>query len=178
MNSIPKLIIALLLLLIMQPAHAGPWDDFGASFQTFLNKMDKMKSTVKKEYAIDQLSKLHRDLYTLEKHLQYLVLMVENPGMIDNNLRQSIKALRSKANAARTKIKRIGKKVRRLSRQASKLQKMIYRLTYSKKIWPSNIRKADIPDYHLEHYLLSEGKNAFQKTHNARKALETFLKTH
>jgi len=178
MQSFVKAITPLFFLLYLQTANAASWENFGTEFQSFLTKMDNMKGTVQKEYAVDQLSKLHRDLYAFEKHQQYLIVMIENPGMIDNNLSPSLKALRSKANAARAKIKRIGKKVKSLSKQASKLQKMIYRLTYSKKNWPSNIKKADIPDYHLDHYLLTEGKTAFQKTHNARKALEEFLKTH
>jgi len=178
MHLLIRSITTLFLLLIMQIAHAGPWEDFGSEFQSFLTKMDDMKGTVKKEFAVDQLSQLHKDLFALEKQLQYLVLMVENPGMIDNNLSSSRKALRKKADSVRTIIKRIGKKVPSLSKQTRKLQKLLYKSTYSKKIWPTKIRKADIPDYHLEHYLLTEGKSAFQITHNARKALEEFLKTH
>lgn len=173
-----KLIISLLILLLTQTVHAGPWQNFGTEFQSFLTKMDNMKGTAQKEYAIDQLSKLHRDIYLIERHQQYLILMIENPGMIDINLSASIKALRIKANAARGKLKKIGKKVSVLSKQANKLQKQLYRSAHSKKVWPSSIKKQDIPDYHLEHYLLTEGKSAYQITHNSRKELEEFLRTH
>jgi len=178
MHNFLKLIISLSILLLTPTAHAGPWQNFGAEFQSFLTKMDDLKGTAQKEYAIDQLSKLHRDIYSIERHQQYLILMIENPGMIDINLSASIKALRIKANAARSKLKKIGKKVSMLSKQTNKLQKQLYRSAYSKKVWPSKIRKVDIPDYHLEHYLLTEGKSAYQITHNTRKELETFLKTH
>ena len=168
----------LLLILLSQPVQANAWDDFGDSFQQFLTKLDDMRSTAEKEYTIDQLAKFHSDLFFIEKKQQYLILMIENPGMIDNNLTPSLKALRQKTNAARYKLKNIGKKVYSLSKDIKKLRTQLYRLTHSKKYWPSKIKKQDIPDYHLEHYLLTEGKSAFQITRNSRKALENFLNTH
>jgi len=171
-------ITCLLLFLLSQPGHANAWDDFGDSFQKFLAKLDDMRTTAEKEYTIDQLARFHNDLYFIEKKQQYLILMIENPGMIDNNLSPSLKALRQKTNAARYKLKKIGKKVLALSKDVKSLRSQLYRLTHSKKHWPSSIRKQDIPDYHLDHYLLTEGKSAFQITHNSRKALENFLKTH
>ncbi|MDH5394070.1 MAG: hypothetical protein OEY11_12850 [Gammaproteobacteria bacterium] len=173
-----KLVTSLILLFFIQTANAQSWKDFGAVFQVFLEKLDTVKVSSGKEYSVDQLSKLHRDLYALEKDQQYLVIMMETPGMIDNNLQVSLEGLRSKSNAVRTKIKRIGRKLSALSKQSSKLQKMLYRLTYSKKFWPSKMRKVDMPDYHLQHFILTEGRNAYQVTHNARKDLEEFLKTH
>ena len=168
----------LLLLLICQPAHADTWDDFGDSFQQFIKKLDNMNTTAEREYTVDQLAKFHSDLYFIERKQQYLILMIENPGMIDNNLSVSLKALRQKANAARYKLKKISKKVLTLSQDIKKLRKQLYRSTHSKKSWPSKIRKHDIPDYHLEHYLLTEGRNAVEVTHRCRKILEEFLKTH
>ncbi|MCK4710675.1 MAG: hypothetical protein KAU21_18825, partial [Gammaproteobacteria bacterium] len=148
-----------------QTANAGSWQDFGKTFQLFLKKINNTHQNTGKEYTIDQLSQFHSDLYAIERHQRYLILMIENPGMIDINLTTSITALRKRANAARNKLKRIGNKVSTLSSEVKKLRKQLYRSTHSKKVWPSNIRKVDIPDYHLEHYLLTEGKNAFQITH-------------
>jgi len=178
MHTFIKLITSLLFLLSFQTASAGPWQDFGETFNLFLQKLDNLKTTAEKEHTIDQLARFHSDLYFIEKKQQYLILMIENPGMIDNNLAASLKALRKKTNAARYKLNKIGKKVLSLSKDVKSLRSQLYRLTHSKKYWPSKIKKRDIPDYHLEHYLLTEGKSAFQITHNSRKALETFLKTH
>ena len=178
MRAFCKLFISLLILLMTQTAHAGPWQNFSTEFKVFLSKVDNMQGTAQKEYAIDQLSKLHHDIYLIEKHQQYLLLLIENPGMVDINLSASIKALRIKSNSARSKLKRIRKKVPALSKQANRLQKQLYRSAYSKKVWPSNIKKQHIPDYHMEHYLLSEGKDAFQAMFDSRKLLQEFLKTH
>lgn len=178
MKTLRHLASILLVLLPIQPVTAGPWEDFGKTFGLFIQQLDGMQTTAKKEYTIDQLSRLHKDLFQLEKKQEYLILMLEKPGMIDNNLSSSIFALRKRANAARGKIKRIGKKVPSLSKQTNKLQKQLYRSTHSKKSWPSSIKKYDIPDYHLDHYLLTEGKNSLQITHDSRKALEKFLTTH
>jgi len=173
-----KLFISLLIILFAHTGHAGPWQNFSTEFKPFLSKVDSMKGTAQKEYAVDQLSKLHRDIYLIEQHHKYLLLLIENPGMIDRNLSTSIKALRIKSNSARSKLKKIGKKASALSKQANKLQKQLYQSSYSKKIWPSNIKKQHIPDYHMEHYLLTEGKNAYQSILNSRQSLEEFLRTH
>lgn len=167
-----------LLFLLTQPLYAGTWNDLAQSFQQFITKLDNMPSSAEKEYAIDQLARLHSDLYFLEKKQQYLIIMIENPGMIDNNLAASLKSIRQKTNAARYKLKKVGKKLLALSRDIKKIRSQLYRSAHSKKLWPSKIRKQDIPDYHLEHYLLSEGRNAAQATHRCRKTLEEFLKKH
>ena len=178
MHSLIKILTSLLLLLCIQTVNAGPWQDFGETFQSFIKKANSINKAIEKEYTTDQLSKFHSDLYSMQRHHEYMILMIQNPGMIDNNLSTSISALRKKANAGRNKLKRIGKKVPSLSKDIKKLRTQLYRSTHSKKIWPSRIRIQDIPDYHLEHYLLTEGKSALEITRASRKTLEAFLKNH
>ena len=167
-------IIILLLIFTSAPVYAGPWEDFEQSFSSFMARLMEFGEEAESQYVHDQLIMLHRDLYLIERNKQYLILMMERPGLLDANVSEVLNDLKEQTENARSRLRGIGDRVARSSSDASRLEHQLSEALNSRKYWLWRIDVNDIQRGNLNQ-LLEEGRNAVKAVHESRRELEAYL---
>jgi len=175
MRTLIKFVGAVMLLgMSSHPVSAGPWAGFPQDFIALMRSVATIGDEAAKDYVLGQLTKLHRDLYLIERDKQYLIQLMERPGLVDENVSEVLKDLKDTTEHARERLKGIGDRVARLSADASRLETHLNEALTSRKYWLSRINVNDPRDSNLDQ-LLAEGRTAIKAVHDSRIELERFL---
>ena len=175
MRTLANFVAAMMLLgLSSHSVTAGPWEDFERSFSAFMARLATVGDEAAREYVLDQLTKLHRDLFLIERNKQYLILGLERPGLVDENISEVLEDLKDRTKDARERLQGIGDRVARLSSDASKLENQLNEALRSRKYWLFRINVTDLQNSNLRQ-LLTEGRAAVKAVHDSRIELEGFL---
>lgn len=168
-----KCIVILLLMSFSANSVAGPWEDFKDEFKGLMENLTTFGEEAERDYTLDQLAKLHRDLFKIERSKEDLVFILKNPDIYSENFEDTLADARESTESARDRLKDLGDKVARLSESASVIEQILSETLRERKAWLS---KVDLSNATTNKDLIKDGESAIKAISHSRKSLEKYLR--